>query len=336
MPVKVGIPRALLFYEYCKLWISFFENLGAEVIVSEKTNKEIIDRGVKSTVDEACLPVKIFHGHVLNLKNKVDFIFVPRLISINKYEYICPKFCGLPEMVRYSVKGLPKFIDTNIDFRKSKKDLNKTIIEVGSYITKDVNKIKKAFENALEKHKQYNSLIKKGLLPIDILNGDGMEQINQINNKEKVVLLGHPYNIYDSYSSMDIIKKLRRHNLSVLTCDTLDIDVINQKAETLDKKMFWSFGRKILGTALHAMEDNEVCGIIYLSSFGCGLDSVIADIVERKIRRTSNKPFTLLTIDEHTGEAGVDTRIEAFVDMIRWREKHENNLSTHREFIYPH
>lgn len=330
MPVKVGIPRALLFYEYSKLWISFFENLGAEVIVSEKTNKEIIDRGVKSTVDEACLPVKIFHGHVLNLKDRVDLIFIPRLISINKYEYICPKFCGLPEMVRYSVKDLPTIIDTNIDFRKSRKNLNKTIIEIGSYITEDINRIKKAYANAFEKHKQYNSLIERGLLPIDILNNDGIEQIKQKSYREKVVLLGHPYNIYDSYSSMNIVEKLRRHNLSVLTCDTLNENLINEKADTLDKKMFWSFGRKILGTALHAIEDNEVCGIIYLSSFGCGLDSVIAEIVERKIRRSSNKPFTLLTIDEHTGEAGVDTRIEAFVDMIRWREKHEDNLSAYR------
>ncbi|SHK44475.1 acyl-CoA dehydratase activase-related protein [Paramaledivibacter caminithermalis] len=332
MPIKVGIPRALLFYEYFRLWISFFENLGAEVVVSEKTNKEIIDNGVKSTVDEACLPVKIFHGHVLNLKDKVDYIFIPRLTSVNKYEYICPKFCGLPEMIKYSLKDVQNIIDTNIDFRKSKKNLNKTIIEIGRYITRDVNEIKKAFKNALEQHNEYHSLMKKGLLPIDILENNYIEQLNE---EVKVVLLGHPYNIYDSYSSMNIIKKLRGYKLSVITCDALNRNVINQNAETLDKKMFWSFGRKILGTALYAMEDNEVCGIIYLSSFGCGLDSVIADIVERRIRRSSNKPFTLLTIDEHTGEAGIDTRIEAFVDMIRWREKNENNLSTHRKFIYP-
>lgn len=335
MPIKVGIPRALLFYEYCRLWITFFENLGAEVIVSEKTNKEIIDKGVKSTVDEACLPVKIYHGHVLDLKDKVDFIFVPRIVSINEYEYICPKFCGLPEMVKYSIKELPQFIDTTINYRKSRKSLNKTVMNIGNYITKDKNKIELAFENALKKHNEYKSLIENGLLPIDILKEDNYKQFSNTRT-EKVVLLGHPYNIYDSYSSMNIIKKLRSHNLSVVTCDTLDEDIINQKSEALNKKMFWSFGRKILGTALHSIDDEEVCGIIYLSSFGCGLDSVIADIVERRIRRSSQKPFTLLTIDEHTGEAGVDTRIEAFVDMIKWRKKHENNFSTHREFIYPH
>ncbi|WP_432662946.1 acyl-CoA dehydratase activase-related protein [Wukongibacter baidiensis] len=330
MPVKVGIPRSLLFYEYYSLWISFFEELGAEVIISPRTNKEIVDKGVKSTVDEACLPVKVFHGHVIDLKDKVDYIFVPRIISVRKNEYICPKFCGLPEMVKYSIRDLPKFIDTSIDFRKSKKNLNKTVTEIGSYITSDAKKIKRAFEYAMEKYSQYKVHLKMGLLPIDTLKENNLRDTNHLNNGAKVLLLGHPYNIYDSYLSMDIVDKLRRNNLTVLTCDSLRGEVINKKADTLDKQMFWSFGRKIIGTALHTMEDNQVCGIIYLSSFGCGLDSVIGDIVERKIRRSSNKPFTMLTLDEHTGEAGVDTRIEAFVDMIRWREEDENNLSAYR------
>lgn len=335
MPIKVGIPSALLFYDYYPLWITFFEKLGAEVIVSQKTNKEIVDMGVRSTVDEACLPVKVFHGHVLDLKDKVDFIFVPRIVSVSKNEYICPKFCGLPEMIKYSIKELPQFIDTTIDFRKSKKSLNKTVVEIGSYITRDLRKIRRAYEYAMEEYNKYKALIKQDFLPIDILKNNHTKESDLFSNGRSVLLLGHPYNIYDDYISMEIVQKLRNHNLMVLTCDSFSSEVINEKAATLDKKMFWSFGRKILGTVLNAMEDNEICGIIYLSSFGCGLDSVIGEIVERKIRRTSNKPFTLLTIDEHTGEAGVDTRIEAFVDMIKWREEHENNLSTHRELIHP-
>lgn len=330
MPVKVGIPRALLFYEYYSLWIGFFEELGAEVIISSKTNKEIVDKGVKNTVDEACLPVKVFHGHVIDLKDRVDYIFVPRIISVSKNEYICPKFCGLPEMVKHSIDDLPEFIDTSIDFRKSDKNLNKTVMEIGRYITKDTKKIERAFEHAMERYRQYKVHLKMGLLPIDILKEKSLVKVSDSISREKVLLLGHPYNIYDSYLSMEIVDKLRRNNLTVLTYDSLEEDVIKKKADTLDKKMFWSFGRKIIGTALKAIEDDEVRGIIYLSSFGCGLDSVIADIVERRIRRGSNKPFTMLSLDEHTGEAGVDTRIEAFVDMIRWREEHENNLSAYR------
>lgn len=37
----------------------------------------------------------------------------------------------------------------------------------------------------------------------------------------------------------------------------------------------------------------------------------------------------ILKVDEHTGEAGLDTRVEAFVDMLERRVYSENNISTH-------
>ncbi|QXM07416.1 2-hydroxyacyl-CoA dehydratase [Crassaminicella indica] len=333
MRMKIGIPRGLFYYYYYPLWTKFFETLGAEVIVSGKTNKQIIDSGVQHTVDDACLPVKIYHGHVMDLKDKVDLIFVPKIMSIYKGEYICPKFCGLPEMIKSSLKDLPPIIDTTIDFHKSKKKLLKTVYEIGKYVTHDKNKIHFAFEQSLKQHKAYMDYMKKGILPTDIDGSKRLQCIHSCKNKKKILLLGHPYNIYDAYLSMNIIEKLRKNHLHVMTQDTFDTRIINEKAATMDKKMFWSFGRKVLGAALYAMEQKDIQGIIYLSSFGCGIDSVIADIIERRTRRNADKPFILLTLDEHTGEAGIDTRIEAFVDMIQWREKNENYISTHGKYV---
>jgi predicted nucleotide-binding protein (sugar kinase/HSP70/actin superfamily) len=269
----------------------------------------------------------------VDLKDQVDFIFVPKIMSIYKNEYICPKFCGLPEMIKSSIKDLPPMIDTTIDFHKSKKKLLKTVYEIGKHITKDKEKINFAFEESLKQHKAYTEHMKNGILPIDIDGNKIFQYINPYKYKQKILLLGHPYNIYDDYLSMNIIEKLRKNNLHVMTQDTFDTKIINEKAATMDKKMFWSFGRKVLGAALYAMEQEDIQGIIYLSSFGCGIDSVIADIIERRTRRNSNKPFILLTLDEHTGEAGIDTRIEAFVDMIKWREKNENYISTHGQYV---
>jgi predicted nucleotide-binding protein (sugar kinase/HSP70/actin superfamily) len=59
------------------------------------------------------------------------------------------------------------------------------------------------------------------------------------------------------------------------------------------------------------------------------VDSFVCDMIERRIRRLSSIPFTVLTIDEHSGEAGMDTRLEAFIDMIRWRKKDEGNIPTY-------
>ena len=97
--VKIGIPKGLLYNKYHPFLVTLFSELGAEIITSGDTNKEILDEGVKHCVDEACLPIKIFHGHVSAIKDKCDVIIIPRIMQLKKREYICPKFCGLPEMV---------------------------------------------------------------------------------------------------------------------------------------------------------------------------------------------------------------------------------------------
>lgn len=105
--MKIGIPKGLLYYKYHPFFMTFFTELGAETIVSEDTNKSILDQGVRYCVDEACMPVKVFHGHVASLRDKCDAILIPRIMQVRKREYICPKFCGLPEMVVYNIPDLP-------------------------------------------------------------------------------------------------------------------------------------------------------------------------------------------------------------------------------------
>ncbi len=100
MNKTIGIPRGMFYYDYYILWEEFFKNLNTKVVISPpKTNKDILNRGISTCVDEACLPVKVFHGHVNYLKDKVDYIFIPKFISLYKREYCCPKHLGLPDMV---------------------------------------------------------------------------------------------------------------------------------------------------------------------------------------------------------------------------------------------
>ena len=132
MKVKIGIPRGLFFFQYYPLWKVFLEELGLEVIVSDKTNKKIMNEGVERCVDGACLPVKVFHGHVENLIDRVDCLFIPRFTSVTRKEYVCPKFGGLPDMIRNSFTGLPEIIDTEVNLRESKKNAIKSAIEIGN------------------------------------------------------------------------------------------------------------------------------------------------------------------------------------------------------------
>ncbi|MDW7674287.1 MAG: acyl-CoA dehydratase activase-related protein [Bacillota bacterium] len=320
---KVGIPRGLMYYNYYPLWKEYFNRLGAEVIVSPKTNKHILGLGVKSALDETCLPVKLFYGHVNWLKDKVDYIFIPRLISVEKKEYICPKFMGLPDMIKANVNDLPSVIDTSLDMSKSEKNLAKFAKEVGKYFSNNPLKIVRAWNSALKLQAEFESLIiSKQMFPpeaIDYLSNKSQRILESRDKGLNIAILGHGYNIYDEYISMNLIKKLAERRVNVFTADTLEANDINTEADKLPKKMFWTFGRKNIGGALHFVKEKKVDGIIHIASFGCGPDSLVGELIIRQTRKNSNIPILTLTIDEHTGEAGVVTRIEAFVDMLARR-----------------
>jgi predicted nucleotide-binding protein (sugar kinase/HSP70/actin superfamily) len=128
---------------------------------------------------------------------------------------------------------------------------------------------------------------------------------------------------------MELISKLSSYGAEVITPEFIDEDILESKSESIHKRMFWTFGKRVICSTLHFIERGDVDGIIYLMSFGCGVDALISDLSERYVRRGGNIPFLLLTIDEHSGEAGFNTRLEAFIDMVIWRMKNEGNISAH-------
>ena len=193
-------------------------------------------------------------------------------------------------------------INTKIDLTK-KDNLKETLLEIGSYITNDKKQIIEAYEIAMDNYQIYKN-----------------NQIESFQLKDKnIMLLGHPYILYDDFLNMNIIEKLTKEGYNCVMPDMLNEEMINQYALKYHGKLFWLFFRKMIGTCLYLIENKNVDGIIYLSSFGCGIDSVVAETVERKIRRESEIPFMLMTIDEHSGEGGFNTRLEAFMDMLKWR-----------------
>jgi predicted nucleotide-binding protein (sugar kinase/HSP70/actin superfamily) len=235
MEKKVGIPRALFYYQYFPLWKTFFEELGAEIVVSGNTTKKIMDEGSKTCVDEACLPVKIFYGHVIELKDKVDYLFIPRFTSVSKGEYICPKFGGLPDMIRNTIPDLPIIIDTDVDLWKKGSNPLIPAFEVGGYFTRDRRKIQKAYRKALESVRDFRIEVKKGVLPDDILSKKLRLLKKADGPRLNIAVIGHSYNIYDSYVNMDMVNKLKNNGVNVLTVDMVDSNVIKEKVKTLSK-----------------------------------------------------------------------------------------------------
>jgi len=337
---KIGIPRGLLYYKFKPFWENFFTELGAELIVSDPTNKRILDDGVKACVDEACLPIKLFCGHVLNIADRVDYILVPRFTSISRGEYICPEFGGLPDMIRHTIKGLPPLIDTEVNMRKSEKGGIKAAIGAAAIIGVGRRAACAAYRHALTSFRR--ELGERG----DVSSGTNARS-DQIKKREsgetspagetsplKVAVIGHPYNIYDKYISMDLLGKLKRYGAEVITIENVSTGDINRQACRLAKPMFWYYGRNAYGAAVHLAGEGRVDGIIFVTSFGCGIDSFVNDLTERRIRREYDIPLITMTIDEHSGEAGFNTRLEAFMDMLHWRRLHESNISAPWEHLY--
>lgn len=294
--MKVGIPRALLYFQYYEFINSFFKGLDVDLVISKETNSEILNLGIKYAVDEACLPIKIYHGHVAYLRDKCDVLFIPRVMQLYEREFICPKFCGLPEMIEADIPNLPKVISTplyGLDYKK----LWKFSYGVGRNITSNIIKIKSSYKDALEE-----------------FSNKGYK--NNVHTNMKVALIGHPYNIYDTYLNMNIVDKLSKFGVSVVTEENINDDLINKETKELFKRPFWTFARKNYGFASYVAKEGGIDGIIYLSSFACGIDSIVIELIKDKI---GNLPFLVLKLDEQTGEAGLDTRIEAFCDMLERR-----------------
>lgn len=327
--LKVGIPHSLFYFYYYPLWKTFFEELGVQVIKSHPTSRLTVDQGVRLAVDEACLPIKIYFGHVKELAEKgVDYLFVPRLVSVEAKGFICPKFMGLPDMIRASISNLPPLIDLTIDISKTDKYLHREIVRVGRLFKASPKSTREAYQRGQQELRFCRALAAQGLTPQEAIQVWEGEEVTRLDTPHlRLGVLGHGYSLYDATISMNLIAHLRALGCEVVLVEHVDPQNIEAHAATLAKRVFWTLGRKMVGSGLYFDQDKHIDGIVYLACFGCGPDSLIGEIIERRM----NKPFIMLTVDEHTGEAGMLTRLEAFVDMIERQRRTtvESHFSAH-------
>jgi predicted nucleotide-binding protein (sugar kinase/HSP70/actin superfamily) len=331
----------LAYFSYFPAWEAFFKEVGAQVVVSNPTNKEILNDGIKETITDACIPIKLFHGHVVSLKEKVDYLFIPRLVNLNNETTYCPKFLGLPDMVRSSIEGLPPIIDTRVDLRKSRYELWRVSYRLGRLFTNNFWRILRAYNRARGALTRFRKLIQQGFFPEEAMaiasSGKSMTISPPAHHPDqlRIALLGYPYEIYDEFLNLNLIDKLKGMNISLITADMIPEKELKRQLKKVPKQMFWTFSDQALKAAMYFIEKNNVDGMIHISAFGCGPDSMVDRYIELELKGNSKIPYMSLMIDEHSAEAGLITRLEAFVDMLRRRrEQDEDYLSTHGE--HPH
>ncbi|ACL69466.1 acyl-CoA dehydratase activase-related protein [Halothermothrix orenii] len=329
MGSKIGVPRALLYHYYYPAWEEFFNRLGFEIVLSKPTNKEILNRGVKLAVDDLCLPFKIYYGHVLDIKDRVDFLFIPRLIALGDKNKVCPKFMGLPDMVRATLDNLPPVLEPVIDLKRGIFSLRKVSHYIGTRLKTNYWKTERAFWTALNKYRKYIKLMEQGYTPDEsrkIINGQKIDKNKSKKDRGiRVGVLGHSYIIHDNQLSLGLINNLQKMGVEVITPEMISNNDLERAAELQSKKLFWLFNRHIMGAAYHLLfnYEKDIDGIIQITAFGCGPDSLVKELVNLKGKNNKNVSLLNLNVDEHSGEAGLLTRIEAFIDLIE-RKKGKN------------
>ncbi|MCL2571249.1 MAG: acyl-CoA dehydratase activase-related protein [Defluviitaleaceae bacterium] len=309
--MKIGIPRALQYFFYEDLWLNFFKNIGIETIVSPTTNKEIVKKGVANSIDEACFSSKIFIGHVEYLLDKCDMIFVPRIENSAVREEYCTRIFGLYDLVRNTFPDA-KILNAEVNYLYRKRESN-AFVKIGEALGKTKEESLEAYQNASSTAESIKAA--KILKQEELLKGDGI----------KILIFSHAYNTYDACIGKEITDYFNKNDIKIAYADLVDEKEAQALTkEAYGKRVYWKVSAQLIG-GIEKYRDS-VDGIVLISTFPCGPDSIFNELLIRMIK---DKPILSLVIDELDASAGIQTRLESFTDIIMARRLSQRTPSKH-------
>lgn len=304
-PVKastIGLPRAMLYYRYEILWKNFFSNLGLKYIVSEPTNKEMIREGTALSIDEACLSTKIYMGHIKSLIGKCDYILIPRISNFGIKRNMCTKFEALYDIAcNVFRKSGQKFLSYNVDELQSITE-EKAFISMGEELGFTKKEASAAYKAAKKAEGDY---LKNQVKSQDLLfKKSGL----------KILIASHIYVEMDAYIGKPVTNYLKKMGVIPLYADIVDRrDAIRQSIK-ISPTLKWEFSKEIVGGV--QLYKDKIDGIILLSAFPCGPDSMVNEMI---IRRFRGIPILNIVLDDQDGTAGLETRLESFIDILKFK-----------------
>lgn len=301
MKTTVGIPKALLFYYYQDLWNAFFEKLDVEIIYSEETNKKTLEYGEALSIDESCLALKIYLGHIKNLQGKCDYVLVPRMYCVKKGEQVCTNFNALFDLVHNTYPDL-SILNYNIDLEHHQGE-TKAFIHLGEQLGFSYIESYQAYLYAkrIEKEKREKKIL--------------LQEAKFSSNKLKVLLASHPYNLYDSYISGEVISYLEREGIEIIYSDLIPVEIIDRECTKISTDIHWSHSKEVMASI--SRYHQKVDGMILISSFPCGPDSLAVEMIKRKI----DIPTLYLVFENENSATGITTRLESFFDILKAKKE---------------
>ncbi|MCM1370676.1 MAG: acyl-CoA dehydratase activase-related protein [Clostridium sp.] len=294
--MTIGIPRSMFYYYLGGKWKYFFEYLKINTIISPKTNREILDNGSRLSQDEMCLSLKSYIGHVNYLKDKCDYVLIPRIDNYGIRDQTCTNFLAVYDIIN-NIFNI-NILDYNINLENKETEL-KGLLKFSKILNKTKMEIKRAYEYACIKDSKDRKRV--------IINN-----MNKLSStKLKILLIGHSYNINDALIGKPVINYLQKLNCEIIYCDRFDFQAIKDEVKKYSENLYWKYSKENVASLKYL---DKIDGIVFLSVFPCGLDSLVNELIFRKI----DKPYLNLILDDLSGDAGMETRIESFVDIFEY------------------
>ncbi len=299
----VGIPMAFSVHTLWPLYSWFFHELGIEI----KKSQTIEHDGIARTEGSYCFPAEIAHGAVQSIFNEgVDFIFVPHFRDMPSYEKnIHANFCPITQSLPYYIKkafpeiSAEKFLTPVVTFKYGFEKALEGFLTLAGQLGVSEAEIRRAFtvarDRQLDFQKKYREMGLKAL------------EEARASNRPVIALLGRPYNAFTKDANMGIPLKFTSRGYSILPFDMLPF----QDSEIFSN-MYWYYGQQDMKASAFLKKEDNIF-ITWVSNFSCAPDSFMLHYVKWFM---GIKPFLVLELDSHSADAGVDTRVEAFLDII--------------------
>lgn len=306
----VGINRSFQTHTLYPLYSHFFTRLGYRVVLSENIESEGIERELTSL----CYPGQLSMGLFQDLLNKnTDFIFVPNILEmhVGEKEYqrmdfntSCIFVSGEPYYLKQAYKDYDldkKLISPIFNFANGFDKEEANFLKIGKQLgIENEEAIKEAYYDAVKVQNDFTNEL------FDI-GSKFMKTLEENPDQYAIVLVGRPYNSFAEDANKGIPRKFASRGIYVLPYDMLDF-----REETIDDDMYWEGGKKILKVSKIIKRHPQLFAT-YISNFSCAPDSMIITHF-REIMDI--KPSLTLELDGHTADAGINTRIEAALDII--------------------
>lgn len=306
----IGIPKVLMFHELLPLWLTFFSLLDVKIILTGKSTTKIIHQGLEKVLSETCYPVKLAYGHIIDLIEKeVNYLFLPVIIDLeNSHKdanrsYNCPYVQGVPSMLvaAFASKTDAKFLTPSIFMDDLYRNLEKEMLKIGQKFCSSELQINNAIKKAKDVQNSFEFTRYR----------EGEKFLKNLDSEEKaLVILGKPYNLYDPALNLNISEKLKKLGIKAIPYDFINLDSIELPAHF--SNLVWKNEQTLIRSIIYAKNQKNLFPVI-ITNYGCGPDAFSFNYIKDIMQ---NSPYLILEVDEHSGDAGLVTRIEAFWDTL--------------------